>query len=583
MKRHCISIPSDDGQLFGWLHMPESAENSGTPKNTVAILCNPIGFEFVHSYRSMRHLADRLAFAGIPAVRFDYHGTGDSPGSDSDPDRVQAWKRSIGSAIRFATEATGCNQVCLIGIHMGATLAALVSTEQEIDLLVLWNPVVSGRRYVREMQVIAATASREGASGDGAIESAGFLISKETAEHLKKINLLDQQPKIKKGTLILHRDDLELDRALGERLRTLDLATDERTLPGYAQMMAEPQFTEVPETALDSIAEWVCAKSLPASAWKGFSNSEETSKEAVSMLHSTEWSCSFAGEQKLFGILNSAGETATQAIDTPVVVMLNAGSVHHVGPNRLYVSLARALASEGIPSFRVDIRGLGDSVRPRAAKENHPYPDTAVEDTRLAVSFLRERFGYRRFVLLGLCSGAHTAFHAGIELEDFESDAGIADIILINPLTYRWVEGMTLETTTRHFQEVAYYQRSFFNPESWKKLLKGKVDVRYPARVLLRQGTRVMANVFVQNADPHLAQNLARLFARGRTLSLFVASQDPGFTILSAGAKASVKRAIRAKKIRTRFIENADHTFTELSPRNELIQGLLSHIGQLRS
>ncbi len=44
------------------------------------MLCAPIGSEYTRSHRSLRHLADRFARAGIPAVRFDYHGTGNSPG-----------------------------------------------------------------------------------------------------------------------------------------------------------------------------------------------------------------------------------------------------------------------------------------------------------------------------------------------------------------------------------------------------------------------------------------------------------------------------------------------------------------------
>ena len=47
--------------------------------------------------------------------------------------------------------------------------------------------------------------------------------------------------------------------------------------------------------------------------------------------------------------------------------------------------------------------------------------------------------------MLGLCSGAHTAFHAGLEIED----AAIGEIVMINPMQFHWVEGMSLDTSRR--------------------------------------------------------------------------------------------------------------------------------------
>ncbi len=45
------------------------------------------------------------------------------------------------------------------------------------------------------------------------------------------------------------------------------------------------------------------------------------------------------------------------------VIILNAGIIHRVGPNRLHVRMARALASLGFPVLRFDFSGQGDSGR----------------------------------------------------------------------------------------------------------------------------------------------------------------------------------------------------------------------------
>ena len=53
---------------------------------------------------------------------------------------------------------------------------------------------------------------------------------------------------------------------------------------------------------------------------------------------------------------NDGGERAAVA-----AILLGAGLVHRVGPNRLTVRLARRLAARGIASVRFDHRGIGDS------------------------------------------------------------------------------------------------------------------------------------------------------------------------------------------------------------------------------
>ena len=47
------------------------------------------------------------------------------------------------------------------------------------------------------------------------------------------------------------------------------------------------------------------------------------------------------------------------------VIFVNAGLIHHIGPNRLHVLLARALGRQGVASLRIDLSGVGDSA-PRA-------------------------------------------------------------------------------------------------------------------------------------------------------------------------------------------------------------------------
>jgi hypothetical protein len=95
----------------------------------------------------------------------------------------------------------------------------------------------------------------------------------------------------------------------------------------------------------------------------------------------------------------------------PAVVLLNAGLLHKVGPNRLSVEMARALASKGFRALRFDLSGIGDS---RMAAAQVPARERAVSDVRSAMDFLKQRYGAERFVLAGLCSGSDNAHHTSL-------------------------------------------------------------------------------------------------------------------------------------------------------------------------
>ena len=130
MRRQPLYIGDGANAAFGWLHTDEAAP----ARDCVAVLCAPVGHEYTRAHRTIRHLADRLAHRGIAALRFDYHGIGDSPGSDLDPDRVGRWLADIRAAVAKARELSGRPRVCLIGVRLGGTLAAMATWDKAKDL-----------------------------------------------------------------------------------------------------------------------------------------------------------------------------------------------------------------------------------------------------------------------------------------------------------------------------------------------------------------------------------------------------------------------------------------------------------------
>ena len=86
----------------------------------------------------------------------------------------------------------------------------------------------------------------------------------------------------------------------------------------------------------------------------------------------------FGTSHRLFGVLV---KPRVASADRPAVIMTNAGTVHRIGPHRLYVDLARELAELGFTVLRMDLSGIGDSAV-GTSPENLCYPATGLADCR---------------------------------------------------------------------------------------------------------------------------------------------------------------------------------------------------------
>jgi alpha-beta hydrolase superfamily lysophospholipase len=552
--------------LFSWYHHCPVAPALGT----VAVLCAPIGPEYTRSHRSVRHLADRLARAGISALRFDYHGSGDSAGSDEDPDRMGHWRASVAQAVEHARAISGCEAVCLVGIRLGATLAALEAQACGVDRLVLWNPVVKGRGYAREMQAIAMVSEHgQGTDGDG-IESAGFRISGETLAALKAVDLTKAQFPPATRLFVISRDDMAPDRTLPDHLASAGVDSLAATLPGWNGMMADHQFTVVPEATIEKIVGWVVENRRPGPCDTAMGREPISARQPLAPLDYTEAPRHFGPDNRLFGILTRPRARANGR----GIVMLNAGSIHHVGPHRLYVRLAREAASLGCASLRFDFEGIGDSVLRSDGVENEPYPDWALANLQAAVSLMRAE-GCTEVILLGVCSGAQTAFQAGHELPDLPVDR----LVLINPWYFYRTKGATYDPASHHYQDVAAYQRSMRDTGRWKRLLRGEVDLKRVARIAGTQVARKakaaaaeLHEVLSPNGGTRLSRDLRTLLANGRRITMFEGEGEPAGAALQTEAKRALRKATRSGAMSVERIPGADHTFSRYSAREELVR-----------
>jgi predicted alpha/beta hydrolase len=555
--------------LFGWYHEAHLAgPTPAMPRDTVAVICPPVGPEYTRSHRTLRHLADRLALQGVPTLRFDYEGVGDSAGDDDAPERLAHWRQSIVHAVQHARQVSGRARVCLVGVRLGATLAALEAQAVGADLLVLWNPVVKGRAYARELQAMAMTAGAPPAEGGGGLESAGFRISAETLAQLKALTLEGAAFDAKSQLLLVERDDLGSDPALADRLAAEGIDFTRKAAAGWNAMMADHQFTVVPEAALDTIADWVAGHSAPQ---KAVAHAPAGARRVLEIGEIEERVTRFGPGDHLFGVIARPRSAATR----PAVLLLNAGSIHHVGPHRLYVRLARELAALGHPVLRFDFEGIGDSVLRAPGRENHPYSPTAMADLAAAIEAMRRDPDCTRFVVMGVCSGAYNSFQAGLALEA----ADIERVILVNPWYFHWQEGLSLDTTTsNHYEDVAAYQRSMRDPSRWKKLLTGGVDVKRLLRVAATHVAKVARGRWAElremvrpGSASRLSGDLLAIMARKRRIHVILSDGEPAQALLMTEAARTVKRGLRSGAMTLERVRGGDHTFSRFASRSVLV------------
>lgn len=130
----------------------------------------------------------------------------------------------------------------------------------------------------------------------------------------------------------------------------------------------------------------------------------------TTVTHGREKAVRFGSSASLIGVFTEAAARVPND-DRPAFIFLNSGILHRVGSCRFHVRVARALSAAGIHSLRFDFSGIGDSEQRRDALS---FEESAVLETREAMDYVTKLKGIKRFVLMGLCSGADMAHETAV-------------------------------------------------------------------------------------------------------------------------------------------------------------------------
>jgi dienelactone hydrolase len=584
---HAIYFDSAGQTLFGWLHRPPA----GTVSSVGLVICKPFGYEAICSHRSLRTFAEEAAALGVPTLRFDYLGSGDSADIDPQADQLKVWSHDVVSAVAELQRQTGVERVCLLGFRLGALLAMLAASRcKAVSSLALVAPVISGRRYVKEMRTtrLAALLGAEQSDSQGAkvgsverngsMEVSGFSFAAATLAALAEVDLRTGAAPGVADVLIIDSSSMPVAREWAAQWTDRGVRARYSALPGLVEMlMTAPQAATVPREAIAATCDWLRALPLAAggtqgATWRPLSESTPSvqsmrlsDEEGAQGASLTERPVFFGSEAVLFGI---ATEPLPGELRRRAVILLNAGADYHIGASGIYVGLARQWAKRGYVVLRMDFAGLGDSDTRPGRETNEVFPPAAVNDVRDAVEWLRGRYDANDITLCGFCSGAYHALRAAA------AGMPVNRILLVNPQNYFWTEGMSI-TDVQVSELVSNphaYRARIFSFAAWKRLASGQINVGYVAAIYLRRWL-LMAESFTRECARRLRIRLPRdlgweleeISGRGVHIVFVFAGGEPGLELLSILGGSSVKRA--GERCRIHIIDSADHVFSKKGPR----------------
>jgi hypothetical protein len=293
-----------------------------------------------------------------------------------------------------------------------------------------------------------------------------------TVQELERLEVgaLEFPPGRVRRALILDRDGISVDKRLHSRLEESGISVTLASGDGYGAMMAKPHHARAPHGVFARVRSWLEEEtgSSALDVTRGPAASTHPTPSGPSPIELTVGDVAiretpFTVQQSsgnLFGIL-------AEPVDVPAselcAVMLNAGAIRRIGPNRMWVEAARRWATLGVRTLRLDLEGIGDADgdAERFSELAELYVPQLVDQVCAALDAMQNRGVGSRFVLSGLCSGAYWSFHAALR------DERVVAAFMLNPKALFWDESL----------EAARDLRRGLRSSSWRRLVRREVPL----------------------------------------------------------------------------------------------------------
>ena len=554
---------------FGWLHP--------APGLRGVVLCGPYGHEELCVHRAWKCFAESLAAAGLPTLRFDYPGSGDSAGDDSEPDRMRAWLDGVKAAVGRLREDTGVTELTLVGFRLGSLLATAAALElaeegQGVDALALLAPITSGRKAVRELQTLATMVLRpvcnpEPPERASWLNVIGMPLTPETALALSGLAPCDAPKLPAPHILIADRPDGKTAVKLAARWRAMGAAAEPMGISGMLEMVQQPQRAQA-AAVFDPILRWIAAGEIAMGA-----TPPPDRPAGLMTTTAVERPVFFGKDPELFGMYCSP-VLADPAGGRPAILFLNSGATHHVGSGRATVVQARRLAARGYCSLRIDAAGIGDSPGRPGIADNLLYHRGGIGDVRAALDWLEAR-GHARVVVIGLCAGGTPALHAGL------GDNRVVGQIALNPGRFELGEGTAVSELMRTvaFRSASEYLLEALKPARLYASFRNRARVTGLAK---RLAGRFVRKVLIRTGlTRHALRMFRRLSAEGRRVLLVYSSGDMTLAEFYLHLGEGGRSLDGLSGVELVYLDRADHSLTVWEARDRLNLLIDRHLASL--
>ena len=219
-----------------------------------------------------------------------------------------------------------------------------------------------------------------------------------------------------------------------------------------------------------------------------------------------------SGGKRLVGILTRPRAEAGSGIG---VLLLSPGLKHRVGPHRLYVKLARLFASLGLPVFRFDFHGTGDSEGELpginvAAEHDRIQNGHFRMDARAALEVFCRQANIKSVIACGLCGGAITSVYLADDDRRIEGIIGLQLPVRIIDTSLEFADQISGE-----FSEFIHdlYLKKVFQLSAWKNLVTGRSEYRLIWKTTMRRlGSILRLRRRAERAYQGIPEKINRIF-----------------------------------------------------------------------
>ncbi|MBJ6369749.1 hypothetical protein [Snuella sedimenti] len=166
----------------------------------------------------------------------------------------------------------------------------------------------------------------------------------------------------------------------------------------------------------------------------------------------------------IFGILTSPICSDEKVSKKPLVVLIPAISGTRIGPQRIFVEIARDVATLGYSCYRMDMAAAGDAMEYSSyeSENNQEHPLILWYKGYLdAVTsyFSKGDYSYRDYIFLSISLGCEPVLKYAV-------DNSYTQVIFLSPTYMDYVEKKTVNK-----RNVRSYYYKLFNKETWIKLI----------------------------------------------------------------------------------------------------------------